>query len=194
MNGRRWLAIDADLFGKRFTDDLYQQFGWAGVVTWIAYLCACKRSRFPGRFTFLNEADALAQMGLIGWETVDNDGKPWGLDDFWKFTGRKKQTRRTQRGRETNVTATHWGRWQQAATTSREAERKRTSRAIKRPGPVHERIDIDWTNGRPNKDLDSDTPLPPEGGRGCASNGNGETIDQNAVAELKAAMRGETPP
>src|SRR5689334_4739104 len=95
VTNRRWLAIDADIMGKPFTLDLYHQFGWTGVGTWVAFLCACKRSRTPGTIRFLNQADALAQLGLLGLDLIDNDGKEWSLDDFWTFTGRKKQTRRT---------------------------------------------------------------------------------------------------
>jgi hypothetical protein len=163
-DGRRWLALDADMFGKPFTLDLQHRFGWAGIGTWIAFLCACKRSRTPGTVRYLNEADARAQLGILGIDLVDNQGENWSLEDFWLYTGRKKQTRRTRRGREMNITATHWGRWQQDAGKSREAERKRTSRTQKRPGPVRERMDIDWTNGGPDRDKDSDTPQPPKGG------------------------------
>lgn len=124
-NARRWLAIDADLFSKPFTDALYARFGPAGVCTWLAFLCACKRSRIPGRITIRSEGDGLVQLGIDGWELVDNDGKTWTLDDFWTFTGRKKQTQRTHRGRQMNVVSTHWERWQDTAATEAERERKR---------------------------------------------------------------------
>src|SRR5688572_14966550 len=94
-DGRRWLALDADLFGKRLAAELYHRFGWAGVVTWIAFLCACKRSRVPGRISVSNDTQAAHLLGIADWELADNDGKPWTLTDFWTFTGRKKQTRRT---------------------------------------------------------------------------------------------------
>lgn len=192
-NGRRWLALDADMFGKPFTLELYHEFGWAGVGTWIAFLCACKRSHTPGTFRFISEPDARAQLGLLSWELVDNKGQVWTLDEFWLFTGRKKQTRRTRRGREMNVTATHWGRWQQDATRSREAERKRTSRDKKRPGPVRERVDIDWTNGRPDRDNDSDTPQPPKGGQVTrrAEEPKDLRAALNAVTTMKDSMRGD---
>lgn len=162
-NGRRWLALDADMFGKPFTLDLHHQFGWAGIGVWVAFLCACKRSRTPGRLTYFNEADAQAQLGILGWELVDNEGKAWDLADFWLFTGRKKQTRRTRRGRETNVIATHWAHWQQDAARAREAERKGTSRAGKGRTGRGQKPDSARTNVRCDNDLDPDTPLPPKG-------------------------------
>lgn len=194
-NGRRWLALDADMFGKPFTLDLLHEFGWAGVGTWVAFLCACKRSRTPGSVRFLNEADARAQLGILGWQLVDSEGKEWTLEDFWLYTGRKKQTRRTHRGREMNVTATHWGRWQQDAGRARAAEQKRRSRAQKRPNTSGHNPDTPRTNVRPDIDLDSDTPQPPNGGpdalRAEGQKPSQDLVDLGqAVGELKAAMRG----
>jgi hypothetical protein len=186
-DGRRWLALDADLFGKRFTDDLYRQFGWAGVVTWVAFLCACKRSRHPGRISALNETEAAHILGLADWDLADNDGKPWTLDDFWAFTGRKKQTRRTRHGRHFDVTSTHWERWQDAAGRAREAEQKRTSRAQKRRDPFGHDPDTPRTNVGLDLDLDLDNPPTPRragGSRGrFASNGQSETPTGRAVPE-----------
>lgn len=160
-DGRRWLALDADMFGKRFTHDLYDRFGPTGVAVWVAFLCACKQSRVPGRIKVMNSTQAAYELGIAGWELVDNKGEPWDLDDFWTFTGRKKQTRRTPHGRRTDarrtpygqcfdVVATHWERWQ-----------KRTSGA---------------KNSRPDLDLDLDIPpTPPRGSsRRSAPNGKGQ--------------------
>lgn len=162
-NGRRWLAIDADMFGKPFTLDLHHQFGPVGVAVWVAFLCGCKRNRIPGRVSFISEADARAQLGIHDWDLVDNEGKPWALEDFWLYTGRKKQTRRTRRGRETNVIATHWERWQQTAQRAREAERMRGSRAQNRSESVRTSANTGRTNVRSYRDRDSDTPQPPKG-------------------------------
>lgn len=195
-DGRRWLAVDADLFGKRFTDDLYRQFGWAGIVTWVAFLCACKRSRRPGRISALSEAEAAHILGIADWDLADNDGKPWTLDDFWAFTGRKKQTRRTRRGRHFDVISTHWERWQDTARTAREAERMRTSRAEKRSGASARSPNSHRTNVRPDSDLDLDIPPSPPRGGGMTSSSNGQVNPEDlidlgtAVGELKASMLG----
>ncbi len=186
-DGRRWLALDADLLGKRFTDDLYRQFGWAGVVTWVAFLCACKRSRCPGRITALSDAEAAHILGIADWDLADNDGKPWTLEDFWAFTGRKKQTKRTRHGRSFDVISTHWERWQDTARTAREAEQKRRSRAQKRRNGLGHEPDMPRTNVGSYSDLDSDTPLPPKGGSGrrFASNGKSQTPTARPVPEWK---------
>jgi hypothetical protein len=215
-DGRRWLALDADLFGKRFTDDLYHQFGWAGVATWVAFLCACKRSRNPGRISALSDTEAAHILGLAEWDLADNDGKPWTLDDFWAFTGRKKQTKRTHRGRHFDVISTHWERWQDTAGRAREAEQKRTSRAQKRRDGLGHEPDTPRTNVGSYSDLDSDNPPTPRraGGSGkrFASNGNGngqtptgpaipdwqpepephDVVDPGAVANLRANLSGRS--
>lgn len=183
-NGRRWVALDADMFGKPFTIDLHDRFGPAGIAVWVAFLCACKRSHIPGRIRVMNEYQAARELGIAGWELVDSKGEPWTLDDFWAFTGRKKQTRRTSvgrardkrrtsDGRATDVIATHWERWQKERATSEEAERKRRSRSknkwdTSRTNPGHNlghTPDANRTNVRPDNDIYIYTPpTPPEGG------------------------------
>lgn len=207
-DGRRWLALDADLFGKRFTDDLYREFGWAGIATWIAFLCACKQGRDQGRVRVMNDVQALHVLGLAGWDLVNNDGQPWTLTDFWTFTGRKKQTRRIPVGRSGtrrpapgqrsdadrtasgqcfDVVPTHWQRWQDSGRRATEAEQKRTSRAKKRPDNVRTMSGHESDSVRSYIDIDIDTPLPPKGGvrRRFASNGksNGETPTAKPIPE-----------
>lgn len=206
-DGRRWLAIDADLFGKPFTHDVYNRFGWAGVAVWVAFLCACKKSRTPGRISVMNDAQAASELGIDAWDLVDNKGEPWTLTEFWAFTGRKKQTRRTSTyrrdarrtatGQRFNIDATHWQRWQDSARTATEAERMRRSRAEKRSGASERSANSRRTNVRPDIDLDLDIPPTPPGEKTSSPNGQVKPEDLalvdlgTAVGELKAAMRGE---
>lgn len=215
MDGR-WLAIDADMMGKPFTHQLYQRFGWAGIGVWVAFLCACKRSRNPGSIRFLNESDASAQLGILGWELVDTKGENWDLTDFWTFTGRKKQTKRTSRGREMNVRATHWGRWQETARTQNERDRKSRWAAQNRVDTTSRTRRVPRREVDADIDIDSDTPLPPTGGLARRSAFNSKdtppnpnprppipdwqpdpepasSIDQNAVATLRANPSGKHP-
>lgn len=206
--GRRWLAVDADMFGKPFTLDLQDRFGPAGVAVWVAFLCACKQSRTPGRIRLMNNAQAMETLGLVGWELVDPKGEPWDLNDFFAFTGRKKQTRRVPVGRRDSrrtptgqcfdVDATHWERWQDAGRRATEAEQKRRSRGQKRPKVSGHVSDACPQNVRPDLDLDSDIPPTPPGGKGALraerQRPGQDLVDLgSAVNELKAAMRNETP-
>jgi hypothetical protein len=205
-DGRRWLALDADLFAKRFTHDLHDRFGFAGIVVWMAFLCACKQSRIPGRVRMANDLDGMSKLGLTGYDLADAKGEPWTLTEFFDFTGRKKQTRRvpvqrpdSQRianGRLLDVHATHWQRWQDAGTRAREAERKRTSRTQKRPRVSGHGPDTLRTNVRLDSDLDLDIPPTPQRGQ-VTSSSNGQVNPEDlvdlgtAVGELKAALRGD---
>lgn len=207
-DGRRWLALDADLFGKRFTDDLYQQFGWAGVGTWIAFLCACKQSRVQGRIRIMNDLDGLVQLGIDEWGLVDSKGQPWTLSEFFDFTGRKKQTRRVAvqmpdsrriaDARLLDVCATHWERWQDSRGRDVERERKRRSRAEKHltgtgraPGQSPDRP---ADKRRPDIDSDSDTPLTPPRGGGVTSSSNGQVNPQDLRAGIEVLRANLTPP
>jgi hypothetical protein len=178
-NGRRWLALDADMMSKRFAHDLYERFGWAGIGVWVAFLCACKQSRTPGRVRMASDLDGMTQLEIYGWDLVDAKGEPFTLTEFFDFTGRKKQTRRVavqrpdsrriEDARLLDVGATHWERWQDAYRTDAERERKRrwvtenrvaqASRDPSRDRRVPRReVDADI-----DIDIDSDIPQTPPG-------------------------------
>lgn len=129
--GEQWVAMDARFFHKPFPIALKQRFGACGLVLFHALIYACKLSRPAGRFTYSSDFEALSQLGLDDVNLVDSEGKAWTLDDFWEFTGRHKQTRRTRRGHVIYVKLTHWERWQNDKKTFLERERKRRSRAKK---------------------------------------------------------------
>ena len=103
---RRWIRISVDFAVGRTGQALVEKFGAAGLGVWIAYLVACKTSPVQGTFTYFSEVDGWTQLGLY------RNRPKFTLEDFFTFTGRLKQTRRTRRGRETNVKCTQWGRWQ----------------------------------------------------------------------------------
>lgn len=139
MTGPRWLALDADMFHKRFANDLLDRFGTAGIAVWIAFLCACKRHNPPGRVRMAGDLDGMIQLQLYGRDLRDAKGEPFTLTEFFDFCGRKKQTRRlavqlsdSRRiadQRLLDVCATHWERWQDDSRIAAERERKRRWRA-----------------------------------------------------------------
>jgi hypothetical protein len=153
MDGRRhqWLAFDAMFFGNRVTLDLLERFGPAGVLVWIAFLCACKRATVPGTVSVLSDADALGQLGLTGLALVDNAGDKWELADLWKRLGQLKQMSRRRRGQTTDIVATRWEQWQYTAYTQVRAERKSRSRD-RITGPYKTRQDKDMTETRQGND------------------------------------------
>jgi hypothetical protein len=127
-NGRRWLALDADLMSNPFTLRLFERFGSTGVVLWVAFLCACKRSRKPGVLIYTTDAQARDELRIIGLKLTDENGGEWTLDDLWRFTGRQKQTSRRRHGGVTYVACSHWGRWQKDAQRQANAQRMATVR------------------------------------------------------------------
>lgn len=175
MSGPRWLAIDADMFAKPFIRDLYAEFGWAGIGTWVAFLCACKRSRTPGRIRIANDIQAMSELGILDLDLVNAKGEPWTMSEFWAFTGRKKQTRRVPVGRRDaratatgqcfDVDATHWQRWQDDARMQRKAEQMRTSRAQKRGTGLPRDRHAAGTNVVSDNDI-YNPPTPLKGGNG----------------------------
>jgi len=191
-NGRRWIALDADFFANQFTDRLLDRFGPAGVCLFVAFLCACKRSRIQGQISYISDAEALDLLGLRHLPLIDSSGDNWCLDDLWKFTGTQKQTSRTQRGRLRIVKASHWALWQKSFQRQEEAERKSRSRQTKREdefwtasGPGGGRGGERSGDGPPVRDVDLDSEIPAGADASQRPNGNGV----NPARELKAAMR-----
>jgi hypothetical protein len=101
---RQWIPLSASFPFDTTGTRLLEEFGNDGIALWVAFLTACKRSPIQGRISYGSEAEGWAQLGLDPIEGLD-------LDTFWTFTGRIKKTRRTRRGRITNVICTVWGEW-----------------------------------------------------------------------------------
>lgn len=148
--GRQWLVFDAEFFDNSLTKGVAERFGAAGVTLFVAFLCACKTSRIPGRFSYRTEWQALENLGVEWLQLVDAAGLPFTLDEFWTYTGRHKQTRRTARGGTIYVQATRWEEWQNDKKRLLARERQRRSRAnSERDASVTERdSDSDIDNDR----------------------------------------------
>jgi hypothetical protein len=189
--GRQWLAFDADFFFNPFTIRLRNQFGPAGIVAWVAFLCACKRSRTPGTIRYSTDAHLRDQLRLHDLELVDQDGKEWTLDDLWTFTGRQKQTRRTSHGGWMYVKSTHWERWQKDAQRDANAQRMAGKR---RAHDAHTSRTEPAQKRDRDREGDREPPYPPSRGDESAThndNGIGDFVTgKDAVNEARALMRG----
>jgi hypothetical protein len=126
QEGRQWIHFDAQ-FPLRFGHDLTVRFGPAGQLLFIQFLCACKRSFPQGQISYRTEDEARVVLGAH-YRLSDADDKPWTLDEFWKWCGRRKKTRTRARGGRTYVIATRWDVWEDARN-AKNAERMRRSRA-----------------------------------------------------------------
>jgi hypothetical protein len=132
MDGRRrpWFAVSVDVLHSR-TGTKLQQLGPGAVEAWIGLLAAAKRSPIEGRVSYASESEAWATIGITKPETLS-----FTLEDLLKTLGTQKQTRRTRRGRITNIEITQWERWQKSRSGARNTEeipgrKKRNARSDK---------------------------------------------------------------
>jgi hypothetical protein len=96
---RPFVAIDMEFFcGSRKEHDLYERWGWCGVTLWAAFMSACKRAPLEGRVRFESEEHMAANLGVVGRELLDADGKPFTFREFFAWTGVRHWTRMVTRG------------------------------------------------------------------------------------------------
>jgi hypothetical protein len=117
---RRYVPLDVyTAFGKTGTH-LLKKWGMEGLCTWHLLLAAAKREPIQGTFTYVTDVEAWAKLGAAA--TL------FTVDEFFAFTGRIKQTRKTRVGRIKNVEITQWGDWNKAFERQTEAEKKSRTR------------------------------------------------------------------
>ncbi len=119
---QRFARVDVDFPHKRTANALMQKFGPGGPLVFLYLILRSKDGVVPGTFTYSSEA--------VGWEKLGLDGvdMPFTLDEFFRFTGRLKQTSRTPVGRQTNVQLTRYADWQKDAKRYEEAAKKARTR------------------------------------------------------------------
>ena len=160
----RWVAHDVYFLDDGLGATMFERFGAAGIALWHGFIAACKKNHVEGETSFTSEVDALLTFGLPGMPLVDLDGEPFALEDWLQLLSDHKVIRRTSRARRVKVACTKWGRWQQSARRSREADRKAEARAAEgeqtprseqeKAPPIHPRYEADVS---PDTDLDLDT-------------------------------------
>lgn len=158
----RYFHLDVAFMHKRTFDKLYDAFGHAGQLAFVALCAQAKTSPSPGTFTYENEAAGWAKLGFEG-RTPE-----FTLDEFFTVTGRLKQTSRTARGRLTDVKITQYGRWQKDARRHTERERKARYRAQNTRDTQGDTYGTaEGTNtGQRTRSRTRTTPLPPKGQNG----------------------------
>lgn len=102
---------------------IQRRYGLEGLAVWAAFLAACKLNRPEGEITYASEPEGWGLLGLTGHEPE------FTLDEFFRFTGQLKKTRRTRSGHVSYVVCTPWGRWTKAAKREKERQRKSSIRA-----------------------------------------------------------------
>lgn len=188
----RWIAFDVYFFDDDLGIAIRDRFGPVGLTLFMAFLCACKRNSIQGRFRYTSDVEALMVLGLPGLELVNEQGEAFTLDDFWTLLGQRKQTRRTRRGRITDVVSTRWERWQKGYGTK--AGDEQTSRSdpenteqIDDESEAITALDPD-PDIDPDKDTDIDSPSAASAGPLAAVGADGDVLLQacRLLAEREA--------
>ena len=156
----RFFHVDVQFAHKATCKALLERFGPAGPLVFLLALAEAKKNNPPGTFTYENEALGWSRLGLTGHQP------DFTLEEFFTYTGHRKQTRKTRSTHVQDVAFTQYGRWQKDWQRQEERDRKARSRA-------HSKRDKTVTppgtaNGQErDRELDLElTPLPPYGTEG----------------------------
>jgi hypothetical protein len=108
VDGRRrqWIPISAMFPHDNTGTRLQEELGPGAPGVWVALLTAAKRAPIQGRVSFTSELEFWQILGIHEPERLE-----FTAEAFLKTLGTLKQTRRTYRGRITNVVITQWDAW-----------------------------------------------------------------------------------
>lgn len=121
---RQWQPIATDLPNNNTGAGLKRKFGRDGLLVWVCFLLACKRSFNQGEFEYHTEDDGYRNLGL-GYPHVPT----FSLDEFFTYTGRMKMTSRRRSGEVVKVSCTRFEEWSKAGGRAVEADKKSRKRA-----------------------------------------------------------------
>jgi hypothetical protein len=175
QQGKQWIHFDAQ-YPLSLGHDLLQQFGPAGELLFVQFLCACKRSFPQGEIRYRTDEEACVLLGAH-YPFVHSDGREWTLWEFWKWCGRRHLTASRRNHDRTTVVARRWDEWE----TTPDALRKRRSRAknVTAAPPLRLRGEVE-------KEVEVEV----EGGRGGSRVGSGP---KNLISQLEHKTRKPNP-
>lgn len=117
---RQYVPISSRIAFTRTGTALLDRWDMEGLCAWMLFLAACKRELVQGELVYTSDEEA--------WTKIGAEPKAFTLDEFFSFTGRLKQTRRTRHGRITYAICTRWKEWNNTVTTELKREQKSRSR------------------------------------------------------------------
>lgn len=118
---RRYVPLDVYVAFEQPGAALKARWGIEGVGCWALFLAACKREPIQGTFTYTSEEEAWTKLGARA--------SGFTLDEFFRLTGRFKNTRKTRSGHVTYVLCTGWKQWNDVFERQLKAEQKARKRA-----------------------------------------------------------------
>jgi hypothetical protein len=99
----RYVPLDVFVAFDEFGSKLIEKWGMEGLCCWMLLLAAAKREVTQGLFTYTSEDEAWSKLGA----RPDNVS----LDEFLRFAGQCKKTKKTRQGRVTYVQIRKWEKW-----------------------------------------------------------------------------------
>ena len=140
----RYFHVDVSFMHKRTADVLYDKFGAEGPLVFLALCAQAKNGRPPGTFEYENEPLGWVYLGFAGREPN------FTLEDFFKVTGKLKQTAKRRQTHGNHVVLTQYARWQKDAKRLQGVERQRRYRAKNKDvGSVTEGVTVGVTQASP---------------------------------------------
>ena len=102
----QYVPMDTGIAFGKTAARLNKKFGRDGLLTWMLFLAACKRSREQGVFIYTSESEGWQLIGL------DYPHTPtFSLDAFFVFSGRGGGTRLVRHGSCRSVSVVNWKSW-----------------------------------------------------------------------------------
>lgn len=124
----QYVPIDTGIaFGKTATR-LTKKYGNDGLLIWLLFLAAAKRSREQGVLIYTSEAEGCQLLGVT---------PTFSLDAFFVFTGRGGGTKLVRHGSVRRVSVVNWKSWNDQWKKQQSSERNARSEH-ENAGEIHE--------------------------------------------------------
>jgi hypothetical protein len=172
----RYFFVDVHFGHKKTCARLLDKFGHAGPLVYLLVLAEAKKNTPAGTFTYESEEAGWRYLGLL------EHPPDFTLEAFFAVTGQLKQTRRTRRGRITDVKWTAWGRWQKDWERERVRKTMRRKRAHSESNNGVTQQSQDRNTSGTEIEIEIDTPLPPNLGY---EQPNAEPPDEDNLARVR---------
>jgi hypothetical protein len=120
----QYVPLDSNIAFGKTTPRLLGKFGKDGLLTWLLFLAAAKRSREQGVFVYTSEPEGWQLIGLT-YPYVPE----FSLDAFFVFTGRIRCTKIVRQGSVRRVSVVNWKSWNDEWKKQQTSERMSRKRA-----------------------------------------------------------------
>ena len=120
----QYVPLDSNIAFGKTAPKLLDKYGTDGLLTWLLFLAAAKRSREQGVFVYTSEPEGWQLIGLDYPHTPE-----FSLDAFFVYTGRLRCTRIVRHGSVRCVSIVNWKSWNDGWKKQQSSERMSSIRA-----------------------------------------------------------------